>query len=190
VGRTAEIERKTAETEIFVRLKLDGTGEAKIRHPVGFYAHMLTLFAKHGLFDLEVAAIGDTEVDAHHVVEDTGIVLGAAFAKALGERRGIRRAASCLYPMDETLARVALDLGGRPYLVFEAALPPDDLCEDFWRGFVNHAACALHIDILRGRGVHHKTEAIFKAVSRALREAAELDPRAPGDIPSTKGVIV
>jgi imidazoleglycerol-phosphate dehydratase len=188
--RSAEIERKTAETEIFVKLNLDGSGESKIRHPDGFYSHMLALFAKHGLFDIEVAARGDTEVDMHHIVEDTGIVLGAAFCQALGERRGIRRAASFLYPMDETLARVAVDFGGRPYLVFEAALPPDALCEDFWQGFVNHARCALHVDILRGRGVHHKSEAVFKAAARAMREACEYDPRAEKDIPSTKGFIV
>jgi imidazoleglycerol-phosphate dehydratase len=188
--REAAVERRTAETEIRLKLNLDGTGAAKISYPVGFYAHMLTLFAKHGLFDIELSARGDTGVDDHHLVEDTGIVLGQALNKALGERRGIRRAGSCLYPMDETLARVALDLGGRPYLVFEAGLPPDDLCEDFWQGFVNHAALALHVDILRGRGTHHRCEAIFKAVARALRDAVEYDPRAESSIPSTKGVIV
>jgi imidazoleglycerol-phosphate dehydratase len=190
MGRKAIIERKTAETDILLMLNLDGTGMVEISHPVGFYVHMITLFAKHGLFDIEIKAHGDTGVDDHHLVEDTGIMLGQAFNKALGERRGIRRTGSCLYPMDETLARVALDLGGRSYLVFEAGLPPDDLCEDFWQGFVNHAALALHIDILRGRSAHHRCEAIFKATARALREAVERDPRAGSAIPSTKGVIV
>jgi imidazoleglycerol-phosphate dehydratase len=190
VVRQAVIERKTAETKIRLSLNLDGTGAANITHPVGFYAHMLTLFARHGLFDIELTAQGDTVVDNHHIVEDTGIVLGEALSKALGERRGIRRMGSCLYPMDETLARVALDLSGRAYLVFEAGLPPDDLCEDFWQGFVNHAALALHIDILRGRGAHHRCEAIFKAAASALRQAVELDPRSESVIPSTKGVIV
>jgi imidazoleglycerol-phosphate dehydratase len=189
-ARCAVIERKTAETAIRLSLNLDGTGVANIVYPAGFYAHMLTLFAKHGLFDIELSARGDSEVDDHHLVEDTGIVLGQALAQALGERRGIRRAGSCLYPMDETLARVALDLSGRPYLVFQAGLPPDDLCEDFWQGFVNHAALALHIDVLRGRSAHHRCEAIFKAVARALRDAVERDPRAENAIPSTKGVIV
>lgn len=190
MGRKAIIERNTAETDISLKLNLDGAGIAVISYPAGFYAHMLTLFAKHGMFDIELNARGDTGVDDHHLVEDTGIVLGQAVNKALGERRGIRRMGSCLYPMDETLARVALDLGGRPYLVFEAGLPPDDLCEDFWRGFVNHAALALHIDILRGRGAHHRCEAIFKAAARALRDAVERDLRAGSAIPSTKGVIV
>jgi imidazoleglycerol-phosphate dehydratase len=190
MARYAVIERKTAETEIRLSLDLDGTGSADIAYPVGFYTHMLTLFTKHGLFDITLSARGDIGVDNHHLVEDTGIVLGQALNKALGERRGIRRTGSCLYPMDETLARVALDLGGRPYLVFEAGLPPDDLCEDFWQGFVNHAALAMHIDILRGRGTHHRCEAIFKAAARALRDAVERDPRAESAIPSTKGVIV
>ena len=190
MARAAEITRQTAETDIKLRLDIDGTGEAVINYPDGFYAHMLTLFAKHGLFDIEITARGDTNIDNHHLVEDTGIVLGEAFHKALGERRGIRRVGSCLYPMDETLVRAALDLGGRPWLVFNADLPPDDVCEDFWGGFVNHAALALHIDVLRGRSIHHKNEAIFKAAARALREAAEIDHRAAGHIPSTKGIIV
>jgi imidazoleglycerol-phosphate dehydratase len=194
--RTAEIKRVTKETDIFIRLNLDGSGETKIEYPLGFAVHMLNTFAKHGLFDLEIKASGDIEVDQHHLVEDTGIVLGQCFAKALGEKRGIRRTGSCLYPMDETLARAACDLGGRPFLVFNgglSGLPLDafqtDTVEDFWQGFANAALCALHLDILRGRSDHHKIEALFKAAARALREACEIDERAAGIIPSTKGVI-
>jgi imidazoleglycerol-phosphate dehydratase len=204
MGRSAEIKRTTRETDIRVKLELDGTGKAKIDCPVGFLTHMLETFAKHGLFDLEVQAKGDLQVDQHHLVEDVGIVLGQAFAVALGEKRGIVRAASFLFPMDETLARAAVDLSGRPFLVFEAALSGSplvsvgggvsasfqtDTVEDFWLGFVNNAACNLHLDILRGRSDHHKIEALFKAASRALRAACEIDARAADAIPSTKGVL-
>jgi imidazoleglycerol-phosphate dehydratase len=175
---------------------------------------MLTAFARHGLFDLEIRARGDLEVDQHHLVEDTGIVLGQCFASALGEKRGIRRVGSCLYPMDETLARAAVDISGRPFLVFEGDLSdvpmisapaPDpggigkgmfgvasfqcDTVHDFWQGFVSSAGVTLHLDILRGRSSHHKIEALFKAAARALREACAIDPGAPDLIPSTKGVI-
>ncbi len=200
MGRSAAIERKTTETEIAVQLNLDGTGQANIDCPIGFLTHMLTTFAKHGLFDLEVRCRGDLEVDQHHLVEDTGIVLGQCFARALADKRGIRRVGGCLFPMDETLARAAVDLSGRPFLVFEAALSgiplvsggasfQTDTVEDFWLGFAVHAACSLHLDVLRGRSDHHKIEALFKAAARALREAAEIDARAAAFIPSTKGVL-
>jgi imidazoleglycerol-phosphate dehydratase len=204
MSRSAEIKRTTKETDIRVKLDLDGTGIAKIDCPIGFLTHMLETFAKHGLFDLEVRAAGDLQVDQHHLMEDVGIVLGQAFAKALGDKRGITRAASFLFPMDETLARAAVDLSGRPYLVFEAGLSgaplvsigsgvsasfQTDTVEDFWLGFVTNAACNLHLDIIRGRSDHHKIEALFKAASRSLRAACEIDPRAAGAIPSTKGVL-
>lgn len=198
--RIAEISRKTGETDIRLRLNLDGSGSARIDCPVGFITHMLTTFAKHGLFDLDLSAQGDLEVDQHHLVEDVGIVLGQAFSKALGDKRGIVRVGSCLFPMDETLARAAVDLSGRPFLVFEASLSglplvstgasfQTDTVEDFWLGFASNAGCALHLDILRGRSDHHKIEALFKAAARALREACEVDSRAAGQIPSTKGVL-
>jgi len=200
MGRSAAIQRKTTETDIAVQLNLDGTGQANIDCPIGFLTHMLTTFAKHGLFDLEVRCRGDLEVDQHHLVEDTGIVLGQCFARALADKRGIRRVGSCLFPMDETLARAAVDLSGRPFLVFEADLSgiplvsggasfQTDTVEDFWLGFTVNAACSLHLDVLRGRSDHHKIEALFKAAARALREAAEIDARAASFIPSTKGVL-
>jgi imidazoleglycerol-phosphate dehydratase len=215
MARIAEIVRKTKETDISLKLNLDGRGDALLDYPIGFMKHMLNTFARHGRFDLELRASGDLEVDQHHLVEDTGIVLGQCFAKALGEKRGIRRAASCLYPMDETLARAAADIGGRSFLVFEAQLSgiplvsapaagtgkapqgadgessafQTDTVEDFWQGFTAAAGITLHLDILRGRSDHHKIEALFKAAARALRAACEIDPRSAGDIPSTKGVI-
>ena len=198
MGRIAEVKRETKETSIVMKLNLDGTGEAKLEYPIGFMAHMLGSFAKHGLFDIEIRAKGDLEVDQHHLVEDTGIVLGQCFSQALGERRGIRRVGSCLFPMDETLARSAVDISGRPFLVFnaefseEAAEIPDfqtDTVQDFWQGFVSTAGITLHLDVLRGRSCHHKIEALFKAASRSLREACEIDLRASDLIPSTKGVI-
>ncbi|MDR0656957.1 MAG: imidazoleglycerol-phosphate dehydratase HisB [Treponema sp.] len=200
--RSAEIKRTTKETDIRVKLNLDGTGEAHLEYPVGFMFHMLNTFARHGLFDLEIKAAGDLWVDQHHLVEDTGIVLGQCFNKALGDRRGIRRNGSCLFPMDETLACAAVDISGRACLVFDAGLSgiplvsterssfQTDTVEDFWQGFVLASAVTLHLDILRGRSDHHKVEALFKAAGRALREACEIDQRAAGDIPSTKGVIV
>ena len=197
--RTAEIERVTKETSIFMKLNLDGAGEAKLDYPIGFVAHMLTSFAKHGLFDIELRAEGDLEVDQHHLVEDTGIVLGQCFTRALGERRGIRRVGSCLLPMDETLARSAVDISGRSYLVFDTAsdIVSDtilgfqaDTIRDFWQGFVSASGITLHLDIIRGRSCHHKIEALFKAAARSLREACEIDPASQGQIPSTKGVIV
>jgi imidazoleglycerol-phosphate dehydratase len=203
--RSAEISRSTKETNISIKLNLDGTGEAKLDCPIGFMVHMLNTFARHSLIDLEVHASGDLEVDQHHLVEDIGIVLGQCFAKALGDKRGIRRTGSCLFPMDETLARAAVDISGRPFLVFNAGLSgiplvsagegsgassfQIDTVEDFWQGFTNSAAVALHIDILRGRSDHHKIEALFKAAARAIREAVEIDPRYPDLVPSTKGTL-
>ena len=192
-------------------LNLDGRGEAQLDYPIGFMKHMLNTFARHGLFDLEIMASGDLEVDQHHLVEDTGIVLGQCFAKALGDKRGIVRCASCLYPMDETLARAAVDISGRAFLVFDAQLSgvplvaaqetnsgemtetgafQTDTAEDFWQGFVSAAALTLHLEILRGRSDHHKIEALYKAAARALRQACEIDCRAAETIPSTKGVLV
>jgi imidazoleglycerol-phosphate dehydratase len=220
MGRKAEITRTTKETDITVRLCLDGNGAAKLDYPVGFMAHMLNTFARHGLFDLEIRARGDLEVDQHHLVEDTGLVLGQCFAKALGDKRGIRRNGSCLFPMDETLARAAVDVSGRPFLFFEGQLSgiplvsapaaasgipaasadadggpgetnfQTDTVEDFWLAFVNAAGINLHLEILRGRSDHHKIEAMFKAAARALREALEIDGRAKDDIPSTKGDLI
>jgi imidazoleglycerol-phosphate dehydratase len=205
MARSAEIKRTTGETDILIRLDLDGGGEARLDYPIGFMAHMLTTFARHGLFDLEVRAAGDLEVDQHHLVEDTGITLGQCFAKALGDKRGIRRNGGCLFPMDETLARAAADVSGRAFLVFDAGLSgiplvsaparggaasfQTDTVEDFWQGFVSAAGITLHLDVLRGRSDHHRIEALFKAAARALREACELDPRSRGRIPSTKGVL-
>jgi imidazoleglycerol-phosphate dehydratase len=205
MSRTAEIERKTKETEIFIKLNIDGKGDAKLDFPVGFMAHMLDTFARHGLFDIEVSAKGDIEVDQHHIVEDTGIVLGQCFAKALGEKRGIRRNGDCLFPMDETLARSAVDISGRSFLYFDGQLSNSplistseggkeykfqtDVIEDFWQGFAGAAGCNLHLEILRGRSDHHKIEAMFKATARALRAACEIDERAKNSIPSTKGIL-
>jgi len=205
MGRTAEIGRKTKETEILIKLNIDGKGDAKLNYPVGFMSHMLNTFARHGLFDIEVCAKGDLEVDQHHIVEDTGIVLGQCFAKALGEKRGIRRSGSCLFPMDEALARAAVDISGRPFLYYDGQLPGShlismnedgteykfqtDVIEDFWQGFVSAVGCNLHLEILRGRSDHHKIEALFKSAARALRAACEIDERAKDSIPSTKGSL-
>ncbi|MDR0760754.1 MAG: imidazoleglycerol-phosphate dehydratase HisB [Treponema sp.] len=205
MARTAEVKRTTRETDVFMRLDLDGRGEARLDYPIGFMAHMLNAFARHGLFDLEVRAVGDLEVDQHHLVEDTGIVLGRCFAQALGDKRGIGRSGSSLFPMDETLARAAADVSGRAFLVFNADLSgiplvsspagagaasfQTDTVEDFWQAFVSAAGITLHLDILRGRSDHHKIEALFKAAARALREACGIDPRVEGRIPSTKGIL-
>jgi imidazoleglycerol-phosphate dehydratase len=203
--RIAEIRRTTQETDITIKLNVDGRGEGRFEYPVGFMSHMLNTFARHGLFDLEIRAAGDLEVDQHHLVEDTGIVLGQCFAKALGDKRGICRVGSCLYPMDETLARAAADLSGRPFLVYEVPLSgaplvsaapgwgvssfQTDTVQDFWQAFAGAAGAALHLDILRGRSDHHKIEAVFKAAARALREACEIDGRARDQIPSAKGIL-
>ncbi len=204
MDRTAFVERKTGETDIKLKLNLDGTGQCAVECPIGFLAHMLASFCKHGMFDLSGSLSGDLVVDQHHLVEDTGISLGQAFDKALGNRGGICRAGFFIYPMDETLARVAVDFGGRPFLVCESTVSgvpfvaggdpsaafQTDTLEDFWQGFVAGSNCNLHIDVLRGRSDHHKIEAIFKASARALREAVTIDSRSLGAIPSTKGTLV
>jgi len=205
MSRVSEIERKTKETKIFIRLNIDGKGGAKLDFPLGFMSHMLNTFARHGLFDIEVRATGDLEVDQHHLVEDTGIALGQCFAKALGEKRGIKRNGSCYFPMDECLARASADFSGRPFLFFDGLLSREplisvqengnqynfqtDLIEDFWQAFVSAAGCNLHLEIIRGRNDHHKIEALFKAAARALRSACEYDDRARDVIPSTKGSL-
>lgn len=206
MDRIATIERNTAETRIKLTLNLDGKGNCDVDYPIGFLAHLLSAFCKHGMFDLSGKAEGDLEVDQHHLIEDTGIVLGLAFAEALGNCAGIFRSGDNLYPMDETLARAAVDFGGRSFLVCEAILVgvplvstnangkessfQTDCFEDFWQGFVSTAKCSLHLDTLRGRNDHHKMEAIFKAAGRAIRKAVTIDERRNGAIPSTKGVIV
>ena len=204
--RQAAIKRTTAETDISITLNLDGSGKARLDYPIGFMKHMLNTFARHGLFDVEIKASGDLEVDQHLLVEDTGIVLGQCFAKALGDKRGIVRSGFCLYPMDETLARAAVDISGRAFLVFDPQLSgtplitkesaetqetsfQTDTVEDFWQGFVSAAALTLHLEVLRGRSDHHKIEALFKAAARSLRQACEIDRRAAEIIPSTKGII-
>jgi len=199
MARTGEYKRITKETSITVKLNLDGSGDAKLDHPIGFMVHMLNTFTRHGLFDIELNAMGDLDVDQHHLVEDTGIALGQSFNRALGEKRGIRRVGSCLFPMDECLARAAVDVSGRPFLVFEAGLSgiptgggfsfQTDTIHDFWQGFVSGAGVTLHLDVLRGRNDHHKIEALFKAAARALREACEIDTFSPDIIPSTKGIL-
>src|ERR1700742_761921 len=195
MARTASIDRKTAETDIQLTLDVDGTGRANIATGVGFLDHMLTLFAKHGVMDLSVTAKGDLEVDAHHTVEDTGICLGQALKQALGNKAGIRRYGHFTLPMDETLATVALDLGGRFALAIRADFPSakigdfdTELVEEFWRAFAANALCNLHIVVHYGRNSHHISEAIFKATARALRMAVESDPRVTG-VPSTKGSL-
>ncbi len=206
MARIATIERNTKETQIKLTINLDGTGKCNVKNPIGFFDHMLNSFCKHGMFDLEGSLSGDLQVDQHHLIEDTGIALGMAFAKALGDCAGIYRSGSFLYPMDESLLRAAVDFGGRPFLVCNAELTgiplvsinqdgieasfQTDCFEDFWQGFVQNAKCNLHLDTLRGRSDHHKMEGIFKAAARAIRQAVEIDPRRNGAIPSTKGVIV
>ncbi len=192
-SRVADIHRQTAETKIVLSLDIDGTGQSDIRTGVGFLDHMLTLFAKHGLFDLQVKCDGDTQVDAHHTTEDIGICLGQAFARALGDKRGIVRYGHLVLPMEETLVTVAVDLSGRNYVVFNAPIPAakigefdSELVEDFWYAFASNALCNFHVLLHYGRNSHHIAEGIFKAAARALRMAVALDPR-QDDIPSTKG---
>lgn len=194
-ARTAEIQRTTKETDIELSLNLDGSGAAEIKTGIGFFDHMLDLFSRHGLFDLRVRARGDLEVDFHHTVEDTGLTLGQALAKALGDKRGIRRYGCAHVPMDEALARTVVDCGGRPYLDFQAPAGiepiggfPFQLVEEFLRALANQAGLNIHTTILAGRDAHHMAEAVFKSLARALDEATRIDDRVPG-IPSTKGVL-
>ncbi|HVT29445.1 MAG TPA: imidazoleglycerol-phosphate dehydratase HisB [Lacipirellulaceae bacterium] len=195
MARIATIERKTAETDIRLRLDLDGTGQADLATGVGFMDHMLTLLAKHAVIDLSVHAAGDLHVDQHHTVEDVGICLGQAMKQALGDKAGIRRYGHFTLPMEETLATVAIDLSGRFALVFRADFPSakigdfdSELVEDFWQAFAANALCNLHILVHYGRNSHHISEAVFKAAARALRMAIESDPRMSG-VPSTKGTL-
>jgi len=194
-ARSASIDRKTSETEITLSISLDGDGQSSVRTGIPFFDHMLTLFSRHGLIDLDVAAKGDIEVDYHHTVEDVGLALGAAFTKALGDKSGIRRYGSAYVPMDEALARVVVDCSGRPYLAYEVprgveaiGLFPFQLVEEFLRAFSVQAGLTLHVSILAGRDAHHMAEAIFKALGRALDVAVSHDDRVKG-IPSTKGVL-
>lgn len=194
--RTATCHRKTAETDIQMELNIDGSGQGRIDTGIPFFDHMLTLFTRHGLFDLNLKVVGDIEVDFHHTVEDTGIVLGQCFREALGKKEGITRYGFWLLPMDETLARVALDLSGRPFLVYEAPSGVEaiggrfsyQLVEEFLRAFSSSLLATLHVDILRGRDAHHMAEAIFKGLARALDAATRHDPRVIG-VPSTKEVL-
>ena len=191
--RIAERKRSTKETEISVRIDLDGTGQAKVSTGIPFFDHMLEQIGRHGGFDLELTARGDLDVDTHHTIEDTGIVLGAAFAEALGDKAGVRRFASYLLPLDEALIQVALDLSGRPFLVYEVDTPAQmigtfdpQLAEEFFRAFVTSAGITLHLKSLSGKNGHHMVEASFKGVARALRDAVRVEG---GDIPSTKEVL-
>lgn len=195
VPRTASLSRKTAETAIELRLDLDGSGASKIATGIPFFDHMLTLFSKHGLFDLELAVDGDIEVDFHHTIEDSGIVLGNAMREALGTKEGIRRYGCCYLPMDETLVRVVVDLSNRPHLEFRApagtpSAPnmPFSLVEEFCRAVASNLRANVHVEVLYGRDGHHIAEAVFKGMARALRDACERDPRVKG-IPSTKEAL-
>jgi imidazoleglycerol-phosphate dehydratase len=194
--RIAEVTRNTVETQISVKINLDGTGKQILASGVPFLDHMMDQIARHGLIDIEVLAKGDLHIDGHHTVEDIGITLGQAFAKAVGDKKGIRRYGHAYVPLDEALSRVVIDLSGRPGLEwnvpFTRAMVGSfdvDLAHEFFQGFVNHALVTLHIDNLRGNNAHHQCETVFKAFARALRMAIELDPRAAGQIPSTKGSL-
>ena len=194
--RVAEISRKTRETDIQVRLALDGAGKAQIATGIGFFDHMLEALARHALFDLDVRAKGDLHVDQHHTVEDVGIVVGQALARALGDRRGIRRYGEATVPLDDALARVVVDVSGRPYVAFHADPPTWQklgdydvaLTPEFFRALATHGGLTLHVDLLRGQNAHHVVEAVFKAAARALGDATRLDPRVQ-DVPSTKGSL-
>src|SRR6478735_7526267 len=194
--RQAQVTRNTLETQIEVRLNLDGSGKSKLATGVGFFDHMLDQVARHGMLDLDVEAKGDLHIDAHHTVEDIGITLGQAVAQAIGDKSGVRRFGHAYVPLDEALSRVVIDFSGRPGLAyhvkFSRALIGEfdvDLVHEFFQGFVNHAQVTLHIDNLRGDNAHHQCETLFKAFARALRMAAEADPRAAGTVPSTKGTL-
>jgi imidazoleglycerol-phosphate dehydratase len=194
--RTAEITRNTNETKIRVAINLDGTGRQQLNTGVPFLDHMLDQIARHGMIDLDIHAEGDLHIDAHHTVEDVGITLGMAFAKAVGDKAGLRRYGHAYVPLDEALSRVVVDFSGRPGLEFHVPFTRAmigqfdvDLTQEFFHGFVNHAQVTLHIDNLRGVNAHHQCETVFKAFGRALRMAVEIDPRAGNSIPSTKGVL-
>ncbi|MDD5250104.1 MAG: imidazoleglycerol-phosphate dehydratase HisB [Rhodocyclaceae bacterium] len=193
--RAAFVQRNTLETQISVRLDLDGSGKSKLATGIGFLDHMLDQIARHGLVDLDIAASGDLHIDAHHTVEDIGITLGQALAQAWGDKKGLRRYGHAYVPLDEALTRVVVDLSGRPGLVFNVPFTRPtigefdvDLVREFFQGLVNHAAITVHIDGLRGDNSHHQAETVFKAFARALRMAVEADPRASG-VPSTKGSL-
>ena len=194
--RSAEIKRTTKETDISLKLELDGTGKSVIDSGVGFMDHMLTLFAKHGRFDLELSCRGDIEVDDHHSVEDIGICLGEAMLKALGDKKGIRRYGDCILPMDEALILSAVDISGRPLLSYDAKIRAKklgtfdtELAEEFWAAFAREAKLTLHIRQISGRNSHHIIEGQFKSVARSMRQAVSLDPELAGEIPSTKGML-
>ena len=195
-GRQARVERKTRETEIAIQLGIDGTGASKVTTPIPFFSHMLEAWSKHGLMDLAVEAQGDVEVDQHHTVEDVGIVLGQALKQALGDKKGIVRFGTGTIPMDETLVSAAVDLSGRPFLVFAVPVTRArvsnfdlDLLQEFFRAFAFNAEITLHVTMHYGHNLHHITEAVFKAVARALAQATRLDPRIAGILPSTKGTL-
>ncbi|KQT19600.1 imidazoleglycerol-phosphate dehydratase [Methylobacterium sp. Leaf399] len=194
--RAASISRRTAETDVAVTVALDGTGRCAISTGVGFFDHMLELFARHSLFDLDVAVTGDLHVDHHHTVEDTGIALGQAFAKALGDKRGIARYADIHLPMDEALTRVAVDISGRPFLVFRTAFRVEkigqfdtELVREWFQAFAMNAGITLHVETLYGDNAHHIAESCYKGLARALRAAVAIDPREDGRVPSTKGSL-
>ena len=194
--RAARVSRRTAETDVSVSLALDGSGQATIATGVGFLDHMLELLARHALFDLDLQVTGDLHVDQHHTTEDAGIALGQAFAQALGDKKGIARYSSLHLPMDETLTRVALDISGRPFLVFRTAFPTEkigafdaELVREFFQAFAMNAGVTLHVETLYGQNSHHIAESCFKGLARALRAAVALDPREGGRVPSTKGSL-
>lgn len=194
--RAATIERKTRETEIFVAVELDGNGDYDVETGIGFFDHMLEAFAKHSMIDLKVRAEGDLHIDMHHTVEDVGIVMGQAVAKALGDCAGIRRFGASYIPMDETLSRATLDISKRPYLIWKVALPrpkvgdmDTELFKEWFHAFATNAGLCLHVENLYGENTHHIIESCYKALARAFREALEIDPRAEGAMPTTKGVL-
>ena len=194
--RTAEVKRNTAETQISVKLNLDGSGQSRLHTGIGFFDHMLDQIARHGMLDLDINAVGDLHIDGHHTVEDVGIAFGQALHQAVGDKKGIRRYGHAYVPLDEALSRVVIDLSGRPGLVMNVPFKSgmigsfdSQLAYEFFQGFVNHAFVTLHIDNLRGDNAHHQAETVFKAFARALRSAIEPDPRAAGTIPSTKGSL-
>ena len=198
MSRVGTRERSTRETQIRVRVELDGTGKAEIKTGVGFFDHMLDALARHGMFDLAVDCAGDLHIDAHHTVEDVGIALGGAFLDALGDKKGIVRYADAAVPLDEALVRAVVDVSGRPFLHFQVPLPADQprigdfdaaLSAEFWRGFAMESRLTMHLDGIRGDNAHHIVEATFKAAARALDAATALDPRRAGEVPSTKGAL-